>query len=788
MRINTIISFLLSAFCFGGITFLFSVPAFGACQVTAPTNQNVSVSGDKATFTWQKGANTDALYLHISTKNDHSSSGMLSVLNVVNALITDVSTFTRENLADGTYYWEFISDGCSGQRIISGGNFQISNTPQLSCQVTAPTNQNVSVSGNKATFTWQKGVNTDALYLHISTKNDHSSSGMLSDLNVVNTLITNVATFTRENLADGTYYWEFISDGCSGQRIISGGNFQISNGSQPTLVPTPTPIPTPQPACKVIAPLGQNVSVSGNKATFTWQKGVNTDALYLHISTKNDHSSSGMLSVLNVVNVLITDVSTFTRENLADGTYYWEFISDGCSGQRVITGGSFQIGSFQLKLSNTVGAHSELPPTVVSGAGTRKVINLTTNFAYNCFVGGNILTDAISLTDRDCSRTVWGSIIDHASQDMPLNQDWKRNYNGTFSLHVISGSGNSRLIAINHGENKNEVYNGQTYQNTVNPQVLAKNCASGIKNGVFSDCDTAYNGFVNLSWSDFTNNTNYGVIQHNDEGPIIWPTNGYTVGGTKSSRGVIHPHGLVDNGYLYVFYRDTSYDANVPDSRKYGVKVARSPISTKALIGTFQSYCNESWVTSLPAGFNKNDMAASYGKQGGCASSVFSDPLGTSITFSVAKKTTGGYLGLVEEVSGSYWQIRLLTSNNLTDWVQLSIIENRPKYGDGKLHYPVFLNSDGSSNEIVDPSNFYIVGTDVVGGVFAKKAAVPSTIINPSDLNNDGAINGLDYLILIKNNNRTGAVGFISADINKDGVINARDLTKFADSYSQNHL
>lgn len=114
-----------------------------------------------------------------------------------------------------------------------------------SCWVTIPYMENVSVSDNIVTLQWQKGTSNDAVYLNVSMEGEFTDSGTLKVINTVNEAVTNRNTYTIRNLGISKYYWSLVAEGCSNQRKVIGGSFQI------TVVPTIgiTPSPTPNISC-----------------------------------------------------------------------------------------------------------------------------------------------------------------------------------------------------------------------------------------------------------------------------------------------------------------------------------------------------------------------------------------------------------------------------------------------------------------------------------------------------------------------------------------------------------
>jgi hypothetical protein len=75
--------------------------------------------------------------------------------------------------------------------------------------------------------------------------------------------------------------------------------------------------------------------------------------------------------------------------------------------------------------------------------------------------------------------------------DVPNHTEWLRNYHGIFSALILApGSSSASLLALLHGEDKNELCwaNDELYQGTINTNVDAHTCYSGFHNASFEDC------------------------------------------------------------------------------------------------------------------------------------------------------------------------------------------------------------------------------------------------------------------------------------------------------------
>lgn len=286
------------------------------------------------------------------------------------------------------------------------------------------------------------------------------------------------------------------------------------------------------------------------------------------------------------------------------------------------------------------------------------------------------------------------------------------------SAHITSDQVYSKkVIAVVHGENKNEKLGDNYYQNTVNTNVLAKNCASGLFNNSYSDCWDAYNGFISLSATPYNREYNWGSTLFSDFGPAIWPSAGYVNGDQKLSWGVRHPSSIIKDGYLYIVYLDTS--AGNSDGRKSGIKIARAPLSDQKVPTGFIPYHRGAFSEnnkSLPPGFDPYKVRDFYESEGGAADELW--PNSSNVNrFSIAKiRGTNLYAG-VEEVhsdDGLSWFLRLRLSDDLVNWSSPKEIPGTRTSGGwdaGVLHYPIFSDWDNTTNYEIDADGFYILGT-----------------------------------------------------------------------------
>lgn len=363
------------------------------------------------------------------------------------------------------------------------------------------------------------------------------------------------------------------------------------------------------------------------------------------------------------------------------------------------------------------GAWTELAPFVLKTDNSYKAI-ITTKLSgiFNLNPGKTIFDkDAYdigsgTMITGPAYLTADGQMIPPAK--VPAAPYWRRNYGSVFGTFVNGGN----LYAIIHGENKNEIVNGVKYDNNIRPAGTHYSDAeySGAgSDGVYRDAWEHYFNFLNIQWAPLDKLQTRGSLLKNDLGPILWPTDGYVFdfGGQthQACDGLRHPSVLVDNGYIYVFYLDSSKGNG-------GLMfAARAPLSTGGVPGSFKKYYKGSFSEpGLPEGFNKDDRRFLY-MGGGKSTPIIS--CNNPVRFQVARlKGTPYYVSVQEEITASGFNtIYLRVSKDLVNWSQPVEIPGIAVSGwkDGNLHDPLLYNSDFSSSTDVDASNFYIVGTSM---------------------------------------------------------------------------
>jgi len=300
---------------------------------------------------------------------------------------------------------------------------------------------------------------------------------------------------------------------------------------------------------------------------------------------------------------------------------------------------------------------------------------------------------------------------------------WKTVYYGLFATF----SDGANTYSIIHGENKNMMIDGESgekikYNNTVKAAET-----------VYSDSDYSYAdkdnwdnyfAFLCSSWSKNEDVLATGNLIMNDNGPVVWPDNGYIDDlNNKISSGPRHPCMLIHDNYIYLYYLLDS--KGVP-----AIKAARAPLSEKAAPGSFKKYHNGKWEEpALPEGFNKDDRSFVY-KLSGMSTKIIESH--NPIQFAVARvKDTPYFVGLLEETGeGGKQYLSISASKDLVNWTKPQIIKETvaDSWDVGNLHYPKIYSRDFSTSMEVDKNGFYVVGTSNAYGGWLLTQYMPLVI------------------------------------------------------------
>lgn len=355
--------------------------------------------------------------------------------------------------------------------------------------------------------------------------------------------------------------------------------------------------------------------------------------------------------------------------------------------------------------------------------------------------------------------------LDYSEGYVSDKTPWARNHTGGYGAFR---SGDSWYL-IRHGENKNVVV-VDYHNNGTDPFVYIQRQTVSNDNfdcsnpdsysGFFQykgsgdptnpdnwinrtwdvgDAELHYSGFVALASSENTPSNHWMHKRWIDHGPMVWPSKGYTNStGQKTSTGVKHPSIINLDGYVYIYYIDTSLKSTLNtdfSGRRAGVKVARAPLGLHTNPSSYRNYYNGAWTEhAMPNGFSKDYIADFYHKLPGKSTVITPYYTGTLkndgtpydshsnngiVSFSVAEIVGTDYLIGVEQridVGGRHNHLfRIARRENPAVWSEGK--EFYPNASDGVndpiVYYPTFLDIHGTSNQRIFSfdNSFYVIGS-----------------------------------------------------------------------------
>lgn len=200
-----------------------------------------------------------------------------------------------------------------------------------SCTITAAILNTPQVNGSTVNLTWTNGQNSKTAYLNVSSSESLKPDGSFLEVaNIVTDVVTDKTSYSKSALKQGTYYWNIVSDGC-GQRKVSGlSSFTVQ--------------PIDNINCEIEPAVLDTPVIKDSKVTLSWTNNQNVEAAYINISTSNILNADGVLQKVDISNDVVTGNTSFIKESLSPGTYYWNIASDGC-GQREIS----ELGTFTIQ-------------------------------------------------------------------------------------------------------------------------------------------------------------------------------------------------------------------------------------------------------------------------------------------------------------------------------------------------------------------------------------------------------------------------------------------------------
>lgn len=201
---------------------------------------------------------------------------------------------------------------------------------QPNCTLTSAALNTPKIEGSTANLSWINSQNTEGSYINISTSKSLGSDGLFSEpANIANDAVTNKTSYIRKNLKPEIYYWNVIGSGCGQVKVSKLGSFAIKEHTEVE--------------CIMESPILNTPVIKERSVTFSWTNDKNAEAAYIHASTSNEVDSNGFLKKVDIANDVVTNKTSFTKEKLSPGTYYWNVINDGCGQRKISNLGSFTI-------------------------------------------------------------------------------------------------------------------------------------------------------------------------------------------------------------------------------------------------------------------------------------------------------------------------------------------------------------------------------------------------------------------------------------------------------------
>lgn len=390
-------------------------------------------------------------------------------------------------------------------------------------------------------------------------------------------------------------------------------------------------------------------------------------------------------------------ILTKDRKRILLVAWFLIFHGAGCVGQVISCAEA--VGSFYVTVTAYPHLKFEVPPWVVGGCwrgyyaieGTNTVFISTPNNLIDGSAGGSCDVSPVkNPSESDFMFLTHGARMYAVMARRDVMH--MSHYAGIFSAHAITMGDKAKIVSFVHGENKGP-------ENSMMPGV--------------SDPWDSYFSFVNLAWVDNTLDNSWGWQSYHDEGPVLWPSAGYTnpSGTAKTSQGIRHPSSIIHDNYLYIFYKEENLPSVWGIGKDPGVKLARVALGDVLHPSAYEVFFDGSWIPSLPYGLNKTNIHQYRGVPG-APSSVVTGGYETH-RFSVAKvRNTDYFLGVEEYAIGNQVIIALRKSYDLVNWgPRYEVWRDYGGWESGRVHYPIFLDKDGWTNTEIDEDRFFILGS-----------------------------------------------------------------------------
>lgn len=193
---------------------------------TPATLNSPEVTGSTVNLSWTNGQNNQANYLNVATSNSLKPDGSLLETDIINDQVTDKSSYLKSGLKPGTYYWNIVSDNCKQRKVSKLSSFTIQPS-DANCELKPAVLGTPVIKDSTIIFNWTNDQNAEAVYINVASSNIVNDKGVLQKADIANDIVSGQSSYTKENLSEGTYYWNIASDGCGERQLSELGTFTV---------------------------------------------------------------------------------------------------------------------------------------------------------------------------------------------------------------------------------------------------------------------------------------------------------------------------------------------------------------------------------------------------------------------------------------------------------------------------------------------------------------------------------------------------------------------------------
>lgn len=270
-----------------------------------PSIVTMSFSGTQVTANWAASTNASSYTIIFYQNSTNTTSGGTSFQTFSG--VTGTSQLTSNTLLNSYYYYATV------QAFGQYGNSTVRTSSATTVAITGilpspPTNISMSVSTYYAVATWTAGLYNVVSYTILFYQNTTAttSGGTLfeTDVGQVSTSQTTSAV-----LLNNSYYYATVTS-------------VNSYGSSSTILSINTTTPTANPP---LATTSVNISLSGNKASVSWNASVNTTSYTVVIYNPTSNVTTG--GTILETDTGLTGTSTLSVNTLTSGQYYYATVT-----------------------------------------------------------------------------------------------------------------------------------------------------------------------------------------------------------------------------------------------------------------------------------------------------------------------------------------------------------------------------------------------------------------------------------------------------------------------------